>query len=273
MTDFNTKEIIENTNYLKDIFADMNKRFPQELDFATGRSQFQQEKFMSEPTIAANFKHILKNAKLMRGELVRVIREGIEKKRLFEYKWKDKDTTQPIVWGEKDGVPQLAWHDLDEMEHNQFLNDLAISIKDKTTQLAFFDGMMEALEKKNGKPITMLQFNAEEPVYWERRLTQQLADDVLSRQIGVGGGNLKAARDAASPVLIPGSINAVSNFVPLDAIKNNPHALIEDSNNKHLQSYYDLSQDFVDQITLEKLKLEQDTQYTIATSDEDKTNE
>lgn len=216
----NPQETVKDTNYLLDIFADMSKRFGDELEHAQGRSNFQIEKYVSgtEFTLSSTYKHTMKNASIMRKELFRTIKEGIENQREFELKWNGQDKTKPIEWKTKDGGVKNCWYDLDELDQQVYMNDLACGIKDKVQQLAFFDQVLNALIEKNGGPITREQFDAEEPVYWERRMQKQIMDDVLSRVTGVNGGNIDSTRQAAAPVLIPGSINQVKTFPALDLL-------------------------------------------------------
>lgn len=240
-------DAVKDTDYLNSIFEVMSKRFPEEFEHAQGRSNFQIEKFigLDNFTISAAYKHVLKNAQIMRKELFRVIKEGIEFQREFEYRWKGKDVNQPIECKTKEGGIKLHWFDLDNMDYNVYMNDLKISIKDKVQQLSFFDKILDTLIEKNGGAITKDQFDAEEPVYWERRFKKQISDEVLNRLTGVNGGNLESVRNAIAPTIIPNSINRINseNFPKLELLIDDPKKFIEDAHKSFMDAYVAIAAD------------------------------
>lgn len=236
------EDAIKDTEYLEHILSVMGDKFEEEFEHAQGRSNFQIEKFiaMNDFTISAVYKHVLKNSAIMRKELFRVIKEGIEKQREFEYKWKDKPKDQPIKWFTEEGGKKLCWYDTDCFENKVKMRELAISIKDKVQQLAFFDQILEELEKKNGGAITKEQFDREEPTYWKRRFSKQIHDEIIHKQTGVGVGNIESARRASLPPILPDSKNQIDSLPSLDILLEDPGKWVEQANNIMVESFNEL---------------------------------
>lgn len=232
----------ENTEYLNNIMNLINTRFAQELEHAQGRSNFQIEKFiaMNDFTISSVYKHVLKNAAIMRREFFRVIKEGIEYQREFELRWSG-DKSKPVKWPTRDGKEKFHWYDLDVMDQKLYLQDLAISIKDKVQQLQFFDSILDTLESRNGGPITKEQFDREEPVYWERRFKKQIGDEITNRITGVSGGNLESVRNAMAPTILENSVNQIAHMPDFKLLFENPMAFLIQAQESVGQTYGELS--------------------------------
>lgn len=231
------KSAVQDTDYLQHIFETISSRFPQEFELAQGRSFFQMEKFMAcnQYTPSSQYKHILKNSSVMRRELFRIIKEGIEQEREFAMNWeseegkKARENGEPIEVLDNEGNPRKVWYDLEQYQYKLSQQELAVSIKDKVSQLAFFDAMLDALEERNGGPVTKEQFDREEPEYWKRRMSKQLHDEMISNRTGAKYGSIESARNAASPAIVPGSINQSKGIPSIDYLVNDPDAMLLES--------------------------------------------
>jgi hypothetical protein len=232
------EEATKSTDYLDKVFSSISSRFEEELELAQGRSNFQIEKFMgcNQYTISSQYKHILKNAEIMRRELFREIKEGIEHQREFEDIWfnnpegvKARENSGSVKVPDRDGVLKSKWWDLEQYQYKIDQQQLAVSIKDKVSQLAFFDTLLDAIKEMNGGPITQEQFDKEEPEYWTRRLSKQMHDEMISFKTGIKYGNIESARNAATPTTIPGSINQAHGIPNIDTILNDPSLFLLES--------------------------------------------
>ena len=117
------------------------------------------------------------------GYMIKLI-EMKERVREFEYKWNDKDKTQPIMWeigGPGGGHKKLCWYDLEELELMHYLKNSELEIRDRMHQMEHMDKMLNKLVERNGgTPPTREQFLKENENYWDTRLAQQALDDLLS---------------------------------------------------------------------------------------------
>ena len=210
----NELTVSDKTDGLNKVFEDFTKWVPQYDEFAQGRTNFQIEKFitMEEGLPAHAYVHTLYQTRVMRGELLREVKESIELTRTFEYKWKGKNKEEPIWWETTEGGKKLCWHDTDEMEFKHRVIDMTISMKDKMLQLKLFDDVLEALEEKNGKPFTREQYLMEEPEYWSLRFQRQIMDDYIMAKTGINAGNSKSVRLAMASSPLPDSVNQIKEF-------------------------------------------------------------
>ncbi len=224
----------QDTEYLNEVFDSIAHRFPKEFELAQGRSFFQMEKFMAcnQYTPSSQYKHILKNSAIMRKELFRVIKEGIENEREFDANWnseegtKARENNQPIEVLDGEGNPRKRWYDLEKLQYKIDQQELACSIKDKVSQLAFFDALLDAIEERNGGPITKEQFDREEPDYWTSRMSKQLHDHRVAHMTGLKYGDVESARNAAAHPVIPGSINQSKDIPTIESLVNDPDRML-----------------------------------------------
>lgn len=128
-----------------------------------------------------------------------------EKVREFNYKWQDKDKSEPLMWeaGGPGGGKKLFWHDMDELQLTHYLKDCEMEIRDRLHQMEHLDKMLEKLVQQNGGTApTREQFLEENQQYWDRRLAEQALDDLMSSQTGISGANLQAMRRASAPSIV-----------------------------------------------------------------------
>lgn len=208
-----SKITVEGTDHTLDgIINDLNKWNPKYNEFAQGRTNFQIEKFIAleDGTLTHSYVNTLYQTRVMRGELLREVKRGIETVRNFEYRWDKNDPSLPIVLKDDHGNERLIWYDLEKLEHDHNIAELKMSIKDKVQQLETFDAILAKLEEMNGKPFTKKQYDEEAPLYWEKRFERQVIDDIISTTTGINTGNTKSIRQAAAPSILENSPNQIS---------------------------------------------------------------
>lgn len=207
----------KSTDVLKMAFDDYMKWYDRYKMMSQGRTDFQIEKFIAldDCTPCHSYVHTLYQTRVMRGELLREVREGIELARTFEYKWSDKLTDQPIWWetsGPNGGSKKLCWHDIDKMEYDHRVLEIGMSIKDKLQQLELFNAILEKMVENNGGEFTREQYQNEAPAYWSTRFQKQIADNILERKTGISSGDIKSLRLAMADPIVPNSPNQVESF-------------------------------------------------------------
>ena len=193
-------------------------------ELAQGRTNFQIEKFigMNTHNISVTFEHILKERHNMAsGYMIKLI-EMKERVREFEYKWNDKDKTQPIMWeigGPGGGHKKLCWYDLEELELMHYLKNSELEIRDRMHQMEHMDKMLNKLVERNGgTPPTREQFLKENENYWDTRLAQQALDDLLSGQTGISGANITAMRQASAPSIVDEKNQFSEGYLPMNKL-------------------------------------------------------
>ena len=193
-------------------------------EMAQGRTNFQIEKFigMNTHNISVTFEHILKERHNMAsGYMIKLI-EMKERVREFEYKWNDKDKTQPIMWeigGPGGGHKKLCWYDLEELELMHYLKNSELEIRDSMHQMEHMDKMLNKLVERNGgTPPTREQFLKENENYWDTRLAQQALDDLLSGQTGISGANITAMRQASAPSIVDEKNQFSEGYLPMNKL-------------------------------------------------------
>ena len=193
-------------------------------EMAQGRTNFQIEKFigMNTHNISVTFEHILKERHNMAsGYMIKLI-EMKERVREFEYKWNDKDKTQPIMWeigGPGGGHKKLCWYDLEELELMHYLKNSELEIRDRMHQMEHMDKMLNKLVERNGgTPPTREQFLKENENYWDTRLAQQALDDLLSGQTGISGANITAMRQASAPSIVDEKNQFSEGYLPMNKL-------------------------------------------------------
>jgi hypothetical protein len=193
-------------------------------EMSQGRTNFQIEKFigMNTHNISVTFEHILKERRNMAsGYMIKLI-EMKERVREFEYKWNDKDKTQPIMWeigGPGGGHKKLCWYDLEELELMHYLKNSELEIRDRMHQMEHMDKMLNKLVERNGgTPPTREQFLKENENYWDTRLAQQALDDLLSGQTGISGANITAMRQASAPSIVDEKNQFSEGYLPMNKL-------------------------------------------------------
>lgn len=225
--------IREDKDYLKQAFDNVLKWEESDKELAQGRTNFQLEKFflLEQYTIPAAFQATIKNRRSMAEAYMQKLIEMKQKYREFEYKWKDKDKTQPIEWyatGPNSGGTKLCWYDLDKFEITNFLKSAELEIRDRIQQIQFFDRIIEKLiEKNGGKLVTKEQFEDEDHVYWERRFAEQAFDEIISKQSGISIGNLHSMRRGTAPTLVTGDQNIIKGGYPELGLALNPETSLQ----------------------------------------------
>ena len=206
-----SKEVLDDNNdFMLKVLSEATRWQESETELAQGRSNFQIEKFIVHDnfTIPSAFKAAIINRKsVAEGLLSRVI-EAKQAAREFHYKWDDKDKTQPIWWKNREGGESLCWYDIDEFHFHRMLEGLNSGFKASVEELEFFDKVISRLVELNGgKLITKDQYDADQPEYWQRRLSNQSLDDLLAARTGVNAGNIRSMRRASAPTVLEDDVN------------------------------------------------------------------
>jgi hypothetical protein len=206
-----SKEVLDDNNdFMLKVLTEANRWQESETELAQGRSNFQIEKFIVHDnfTIPSAFKAAIINRKsVAEGLLSRVI-EAKQAAREFHYKWDGKDKTQPIWWKTREGGESLCWYDIDEFHFHRMLEGLNSGFKASVEELEFFDKVISRLVELNGgKLITKDQYDADQPEYWQRRLSNQSLDDLLAARTGVNAGNIRSMRRASAPTVLEDDVN------------------------------------------------------------------
>ena len=206
-----SKEVLDDNNdFMLKVLSEATRWQESETELAQGRSNFQIEKFIVHDnfTIPSAFKAAIINRKsVAEGLLSRVI-EAKQAAREFHYKWDGKDKTQPIWWKNREGGESLCWYDIDEFHFHRMLEGLNSGFKASVEELEFFDKVISRLvELNDGKLITKEQYDADQPEYWQRRLSNQSLDDLLAARTGVNAGNIRSMRRASAPTVLEDDVN------------------------------------------------------------------
>jgi hypothetical protein len=235
-----SKEVLDDNNdFMLKVLSEATRWQESETELAQGRSNFQIEKFIVHDnfTIPSAFKAAIINRKsVAEGLLSRVI-EAKQAAREFHYKWDGKDKTQPIWWKNREGGESLCWYDIDEFHFHRMLEGLNSGFKASVEELEFFDKVISRLVELNGgKLITKEQYDADQPEYWQRRLSNQSLDDLLAARTGVNAGNIRSMRRASAPTVLEDDVNrtkgtfgdATNPMEFLNALQQNVAAGIEE---------------------------------------------
>ena len=206
-----SREVLDDSNdFMLKVLTEANRWQESETELAQGRSNFQIEKFIVHDnfTIPSAFKAAIINRKsVAEGLLSRVI-EAKQAAREFHYKWDGKDKSQPIWWKNREGGESLCWYDIDEFHFHRMLEGLNSGFKASVEELEFFDKVISRLVELNGgKLITKDQYDADQPEYWQRRLSNQSLDDLLAARTGVNAGNIRSMRRASAPTVLEDDVN------------------------------------------------------------------
>jgi len=204
-------EVLDDKNeFMFKVLNEANRWTESEVELAQGRSDFQIEKFIIHDsfTIPSAFKSALINRKSVAEGLLSKIIDAKKEAREFYYKWEGKDKTQPIWWKTRDGGEELCWYDIDEFHFHRMLEGLNHGFKASVQELECFDKLISRLiELNGGKLVSKKQFDADQPDYWERRLSNQSIDDLFAAKTGVNAGNIRSMRRASAPTVLENDVN------------------------------------------------------------------
>ena len=239
------QQAVNDEDYLRMAFDNVLRWDESDREMAQGRTNFQLEKFIGLNThnISVSFEHILKERRGMATGYMYKLIEMKEKVREFEYKWNDKDKTQPLMWeqgGPGGGHQKLCWYDLDELSLTHYLKSSELEIRDRLHQMEHLDKMLDALIERNGGKIPdRQQFLEENENYWDTRLAEQALDDLMAAQTGISGGNLQAMRRASGPSIVDGQNELKEGYLPMDKLLSQEGRLefIQDLQSKVLKGY------------------------------------
>ena len=243
------QQAVNDEDYLRMAFDNVLRWDESDREMAQGRTNFQLEKFIGLNThnISVSFEHILKERRGMATGYMYKLIEMKEKVREFEYKWNDKDKTQPLMWeqgGPGGGHQKLCWYDLDELSLTHYLKSSELEIRDRLHQMEHLDKMLDALIERNGGKIPdRQQFLEENENYWDTRLAEQALDDLMAAQTGISGGNLQAMRRASGPSIVDGQNELKEGYLPMDKLLSQEGRLefIQDLQSKVLKGYEKIS--------------------------------
>ena len=219
-----TSDVLDDNNeFLFRVLNEVNRWSDCELELAQGRSNFQIEKFIIHDnfTIPTAFKAALINRKGVAEDILQRVIDAKSEAREFHFKWEGKDKTQPIWWKTPEGGEKLCWYDIDEFHFNRTLENINVKFKALVQELDFFDKIIDRLIQLNGgKAVTKEQFDNDQPIYWERRLSNQSLDNILQAKTGINSGNISSMRRAsASTVLADDKNRTRGSFDFTDHIK------------------------------------------------------
>lgn len=235
----NSKDVLDDSHeFMFKVLSECDKWKESERELAQGRSNFQIEKFIVHDnfTIPSAFKSAVINRRSVAENLLNGIQEAKRTVREFHFKWDGKDKTQPIWWKNRQGGEDLCWYDIDEFNFNRFIDGLDAGFKAQVNELEFFDKLIARLiELNGGHPPTKAEFDADQPVYWERRFANQALDELLAARSGVSGGNIRSMRRATAPTVLEDDVNRIKEGY---ADPSNPIAFLE-SLQKHVSSGID----------------------------------
>ena len=244
----NAEEAVFNEDYLNQASRNVFAWEESDKQMAQGRTNFQLEKFIGLNThnISVSFEHILKERRIMATNYMYKLIEMKEKVREFNYKWQDKDKSEPLMWesGDPSGGKKLCWHDMDELQLTHYLRDCEMEIRDRLHQMEHLDKMLDKLVDQNGGTApTRQQFLEENQQYWDRRLAEQALDDLMASQTGISGANLQAMRRASAPSIVDDRNNFKEGYLPMNKLLDPQGRMefINDLQGKVMKGYEELT--------------------------------
>jgi glycosyltransferase involved in cell wall biosynthesis len=227
------QQAVTDDQYLAQAFDNVLKWEESDKELAQGRTNFQLEKFalLDTHTLPVAFENTLKSRRQMAEGYMYKLIEMKEKVREFDYKWKDKDKTQPIFWEESGpggGSKKLCWFDLDELTLTHYLKSCELEIRDRLHQMQHLDKILDKLVEKNGgKPVSREQFLEGDGLYWERRFADQAMDEIIAAQTGISIGNLHSMRRASAPSIVDERNKLPEGYLPLNKLLQGPDAKMD----------------------------------------------
>ena len=185
-------------------------------EFAQTRSNFQLEKFVGcdEYTPITKFRHLAHNSYVTMQEARRLMIDSEKKRR------KITKITKKLELAKDSEDVTADDADLDVYELSRQLEEQDIRIKGLLKEVDFMEHLCEELEKKNGKPFTAQQFQAEEPEYWRKRFANQMLRSIEGSKSGAGEGNVMSLWMAEEDPIADDSINKIDplNFHDINQI-------------------------------------------------------
>jgi hypothetical protein len=234
----------EEPQTVENVLEDYNKWHSRYETFAQGRTNFQIEKFVSleDGTPVYNYVNVLYQTRVMRGELMREVKRGVELQRSFAYRWDNhEDKHDPIIIKDEQGNDKLIWYDLEKLDHDHTLAELKLSIKDKLQQLSTYNAILAQLEENNGGEFTKEQYEQEAPEYWEKRFERQAVDDLISARIGMSTGNVKSIRQGLAKPILKNSPNQIKDGSLIETLISGEFELLDaiQQSNQSMKELYD----------------------------------
>ena len=232
-TPVTSEQAVMDDEYLQQAFANVLRWEESDKELAQGRTNFQLEKFalLDTHTLPVAFENTLKSRRQMAEGYMYKLIEMKEKVREFDYKWKDKDRTQPIFWEESGpggGSKKLCWFDLDELTLTHYLKSCELEIRDRLHQMQHLDKILDKLVEQNGgKPVSREQFLEGDALYWERRFADQAMDEMIAAQTGISIGNLHSMRRASAPSIVDERNRLPEGYLPLNKLLESPQGKME----------------------------------------------
>ena len=253
----NSDQAVFDDSYLHKAFENVLRWEESDKELAQGRTNFQLEKFalLETHTLPVAFENTLKSRRQMAEGYMYKLIEMKEKVREFEYKWKDKDRTQPLLWdrGGPESGQKLCWFDLDELSLTHYLKSCELEIRDRLHQMEHLDKILEKLVEQNGgKVVTREQFLDSDGEYWERRFADQAMDEMIAAQTGISIGNLHSMRRASAPAIVDKRNETPNGYVPLNRLLESPQGKMEflnDLQNKVIQGISEVTGDNFNKLT------------------------
>lgn len=227
------QQAVTDDQYLAQAFENVLKWEESDKELAQGRTNFQLEKFalLDTHTLPVAFENTLKSRRQMAEGYMYKLIEMKEKVREFDYKWKDKDRTQPIFWeegGPGGGSKKLCWFDLDELSLTHYLKSCELEIRDRLHQMQHLDKILDKLVEQNGgKPVSREQFLEGDALYWERRFADQAMDEMIAAQTGISIGNLHSMRRASAPSIVDERNQLPEGYLPLNKLLESPQGKMD----------------------------------------------
>jgi glycosyltransferase involved in cell wall biosynthesis len=226
------QQAVVDEEYLQNAFKNVLRWEESDKEMAQGRTNFQLEKFalLETHTLPVAFENTLKSRRQMAEGYMHKLIEMKEKVREFEYKWADKDKSQPIFWeeaGPGGGAKKLCWFDLDELQLTHYLKSSELEIRDRLHQMEHLDKMLEKIVEQHGHIPTREEFLASDGLYWERRFADQAMDEMISSQTGISIGNIHSMRRASAPPLVDERNQLPEGYLPLNKVLESPQGKME----------------------------------------------
>jgi len=232
-TPITSEQAVMDDEYLQQAFANVLRWEDSDKELAQGRTNFQLEKFalLETHTLPVAFENTLKSRRQMAEGYMYKLIEMKQKVREFEFKWADKDRSQPIFWetgGPGGGSKELCWFDLDELSLSHYLKSSELEIRDRLHQMQHLDKILEKLlEQNGGKPVTREQFLESDGKYWERRFADQAMDEMVAAQTGISIGNLHSMRRASAPSIVDQRNTLPEGYLPLNKLIESPQGKMD----------------------------------------------
>lgn len=238
------------TEYIKAAFDNVYKYHEQDCELAQGRTNFQLEKFalLETYTLESAYESVLKSRKQMGEGLLSLLLDLNSEVRSFEYRWKDKDKSEPIFWEEAGPAggsgKKLLWFDIDEMRLVHRLKSAELEVRDRLYQMEHLEKMLlELVERNGGTHPDRAAFLAQEPLYWERRFAEQSLDTSLQSLTSMNLGDIHSMRRASAPPLVDPRNQLENPYLPTDMMMQSPESrmqFLQDLQKRVMQGYEDV---------------------------------